>query len=99
MTTVLLVPIQGPLRVVPTDDVEALLAEYSQGRYVDFGVKDGDDEIGRIAFQIMEGPTAINLRARAILADLTGVHMVVTGTAAFTGLPDTRLQDLLAGYS
>jgi hypothetical protein len=86
MTTVLLVPVEGPLRVVPSapDQVEALLKQDTEGRYVDFGV--------------VEGPQSVNMRARHILAELTGVHMVITGTAAFHSLPDERFQQLLADH-
>ena len=100
MSAVLLVPVEGPFRVVPVepDEIEALLAQDTAGRYVDFGVKDGDTEIGRVGFMVREGPQEVNLRARAMLVDLTGVHMVITGTAAFHSLPDKKFQRLLADH-
>lgn len=100
MTTVLLVPITGPLRIVPTDDASTIVALIAgEGRFVDFGVKDGDDEIGRVGFRVIEGPQSINMRARYILAQLTGVHMVVTGTAAFSDLPSEKIQRILTEYT
>jgi hypothetical protein len=100
VSAILLVPVNGPFRVVNAepDGIEALLHSYAEGRYVDFGIRNGDSEIGRVGFLIYDGPQDINARARAMLADLTGVHMVITGTAAFSGLPDERFQELLVGH-
>jgi hypothetical protein len=89
------------MRVLPDGSVEAALRDatsLADARFVDFGIKDQDEEVGRIGFLLIEGPAAINLRARAILADLTGVHVVVTGTAAFSGLVDEQVQKILAGH-
>lgn len=98
MSTVLIVPVEGPLQVEASDlpiDVEALLRTMAEGAYVDFGMEGHP----RMGFLLSEGPDVVNIYARSILAWLTGVHVVVTGPAVFSGLSDERLQALLARWA
>lgn len=101
MSTFLVVPLEGMLQVVTQPDgvdVNTLLTEIGQGRYVDFRLYDHDEVIGRIGFLVSDNPADVNHRARGILAELTGVHMVVTGPAVFTGLDADRLHKIIAWH-
>lgn len=104
---VLVVPLGGPLRAYESEapiDVVALLTEEYGGRgtYVHFDLDVDGERTGRLAFfarnpEDPQGRTEPNERARLALIMLMGVHMLITGPAAFIGLtPEKSLEVIQA---
>lgn len=95
MTTVLVVPPEGILEVLQSDkpiNARAWLEDHGEGIYTSLDINIAGAQHGTVDFLVQEdGP--MNSRAREVLASLTGVHVVLTGNVAFTGLhPDTVME-------
>lgn len=97
----LLVPVQGPLELVQSDapiDLEALLRERGEGNYFHTVLEVDTEPIGEAAFLVrQDGPE--NPRARAVLAHLTGVHMILTGWVAFVDLDPEQVITVLRDFA
>lgn len=90
----LIVPLSGDIELCNTatdGEVRDLLEQYSQGTFICLAFEVDGEPGGKVAYLVnpYEDP---NERARRVLADLTGVHLVFTGTTAFIDL-DAALVD------
>lgn len=90
--------VEGPLLIEQSPlpiDVEALLrSDGKEGRYVAFTIKDGEEEAGRACF-LVGGDTRKNERARRLLTEITGVHMIMHGTVIFADLPEAAIKTMI----
>jgi len=89
----LLVAPDGLLEILHSDlpiDTRTYLEACEEGTYVGLAITVADGDTGKVEFLAQEtGP--LNPRAREVLASLTGVHVILTGTVAFTGLSSEHL--------
>jgi hypothetical protein len=99
MTHCLLISPAGLLEVLHSNDDLPIdprewLEAHEDGAYVALNITVGGREGGQVHF--VSDPTGVlNPRARDALARLTGVHVVLTGTVAFTGLEPARVAELV----
>lgn len=70
------------------------LADTGDGPYVGLAITVDGDEGGMVHF-LADDTAPLNPRARDVLARLTGVHVVLTGTVTFTGVPPERLVEFV----
>jgi hypothetical protein len=92
----LLIPTTGDLELLHTDNsAQAILALYEGGTPVtlDFTV-DGEPG-GTVTFAVSNPHTETNPRAREALVWLTGVHLVIDGTAILTGVSPDLVAELV----
>src|SRR5262245_42700933 len=81
----LYIPVDGPVHVY-AHEVDPVSLLTGDGRYILLHL--GND--GHVHFKHRDD-TTVNQRARAVLYDLTGVSMILTGPVVFTGLPGDRV--------
>lgn len=79
-------------------DMDAWLTRRGEGVYASLAFRVADtDETGRI--HLLVNPTGdVNERAQAILARLSGAHMILTGTVAFTGLTVDQVLEIVRDF-
>lgn len=93
----LLVPPEGLLQVLHSDlpiDARTYLEAEGQGAYVGLHI-DADGQPGGVVHFLTSPTGPLNDRARQVLASLTGVHVILTGTVAFTGLEPARVAEMV----
>ena len=93
----LLVSPEGLLEVLHSEldiDVRSYLEARGEGTYVALNIEVDGEPGGQVHF--LADPTGeMNPRARDVLASLTGVHVILTGSVAFTGLSPERTVELV----
>lgn len=93
----LLINPQGLLEVLHSDlPIEPVnyLADTEEGVYIALNISVDGHEGGQVHF-VSDPHGSLNPRARDALASLTGVHVVLTGTVAFTGLEPAKVAELV----
>ena len=97
MSTVLFVPVEGLLEVLQSDKpiiTRSWLEDHGEGTYTSLDITIGAAQRGTVDFLVQDGGP-MNPRARDVLARLTGVHVILTGNVAFTGLHPDAVMELV----
>lgn len=96
---VLLVSPQGLIEVLHSElpiDVRSYLTTHGDGEFVSLSFTSDYGQAGTVSF--MADPVGpLNPRARDVLASLTGVHVILTGSVAFSGLTPDQVVEAVRG--
>jgi hypothetical protein len=94
----LVVPVEGRVELAPIAFMHRaadLLSTYgAEGTYVEFNFNIDGEPGGRVGF-FVHPQADPNIRARRILADLCGVHMVMPGPVAFMDIDPALVDGLV----
>lgn len=93
---VLIVPPDGLLEVVHTDhgiNEEGTLRQRSEGNLVHLCFSGAD------VYWLHQNAGQVNPRAQIVLADLSGAHVIFTGTVIFEGIGEQALGEIVGRLS